>query len=144
MSHADPAWPPPFKIIVHRPPPAVQRPAVPPGQLPPTAVAPTSEPDQVAPVEPPPTAVPAPGPEPPPATVVGLSQTDVRSLLGEPATAGVAGPAQTWTYRAAACSLTVAFYYDVTRAAFFALSAHAEPLSEPDCLARLHGDAHAS
>jgi hypothetical protein len=76
--------------------------------------------------------------------VVGLSQTEVRSLLGEPSTAGVAGPAQTWTYRVAACSLTVAFFYDVTRGMFFALTAHAEPLSEPECLATLRGDPHAS
>jgi hypothetical protein len=93
--------------------------------------------------------VPAPAspPAPPavaagPATLVGLSQGDVRGLLGEPAASGAAGPGQTWTYRSAECSLTVAFFYDVTRGAFFALSDHAEPLPEVDCLSRLRAATH--
>jgi hypothetical protein len=130
--------PPPVKPIVRPPPPGVQRPPVTQEPLPPPATAPAPEPAQATP------AAPQPGAEPVPATVIGLSQTDVRALLGDPAATGAAGPAQTWTYRADACSLTVAFFYDVTRSAFFALSAHAEPLSEPECLAHLHGEPHAS
>jgi hypothetical protein len=143
-THIAPTRPPPGKIAVHRPPPAVQKPAVAQEPLAPPAAAAAPEPTEAAPAAPPPDVAPPPAGAPPPATVIGLSQTDVRALLGEPATAGAAGPAQTWTYRTAACSLTVAFFYDVTRAAFFALSAHAEKLSEPECLARLHGDPHAS
>ena len=78
------------------------------------------------------------------ATVVGMSQAKVRSLLGEPASTGETGPSQTWTYHAAACSLVVGFFFDVTRGAFFALTAHAEPPPEADCLARLRGASHAS
>jgi hypothetical protein len=95
------------------------------------------------PAAPPPPAKPTPA-EPLPTTVIGLSQADVRTLLGNPTTAGDSGPAQTWTYRAPTCTLTVAFFYDVTRSAFFALTARAEPPPEADCLAQVYGASHAS
>ena len=95
--------------------------------------------------ETPPTATPTTTqPKPMPATLVGLSQAAVRALLGKPATAQESGPGQTWTYRTPACSLTVSFFYDVTRDAFFALSTHADPPPEPECLAHLRGSPHAS
>ena len=77
-----------------------------------------------------------------PTTLVGMSQADVRALLGDPATAGQAGPAHTWTYRADTCSLTVRFFYDVTRTGFFALSEAAVPPPEQDCLARVRAQRH--
>ena len=79
-----------------------------------------------------------------PTTLVGMSQDAVRALLGDPATSGQAGPAHTWTYRADTCSLTVRFFYDVTRTGFFALSEAAVPPPEQDCLARVQAQRHGS
>ncbi len=132
--------PPPVKRRVRPPPPATQEPAPAsvPAPEPDTASSAAPASDAASPAVPPPS-VPAS-----PSTVVGLSQSDVRALLGEPAAAGESGPARPWTYRNPACSLIVSFFYDVTRGAFFALSAHAAPLPEAECLGRLHGDTHAS
>ena len=54
--------------------------------------------------------------------MVGLSQDDVRRLLGEPTSQSARGAAQTWTYQGSGCSVDIVFYYDVTRGGFFALS----------------------
>lgn len=85
-----------------------------------------------------------PGLPPPPVNVVGLSQAAVRGLLGPPAAQSSQGAAQTWTYAGAGCRVLIAFYYDVTRRDFFALSEHLAGGGEgKDCLARIHA-AHAS
>ena len=54
--------------------------------------------------------------------VVGQSQSEVRALLGPPAARVAQGANETWTYRGPGCSAEIAFYYDVSRSAFFALS----------------------
>ncbi len=64
----------------------------------------------------------APAPALPPLQVVGLSQDAVRRLLGQPASQAASGASQTWTYQGSGCSVNIVFYYDVTRAGFFALS----------------------
>jgi hypothetical protein len=91
--------------------------------------------------------LPAPAPALAPISVVGLSQTQVRDLLGAPSATSDHGPAQTWTYRSNSCSVGIAFYYDVTRRDFFALNQHADAAGQTgggeDCLARIH-DQHAS
>ena len=72
-------------------------------------------------------------------TVVGLSQDAVRRLLGPPATEASQGPGRTWTYDGAGCRVEIAFFYDVTRSGFFALSARRpEGGDAQDCLARIH------
>ena len=123
---ATPNYPP--KVAVHVPKPAEQKQPAPAEPSPPSAAE-----------QPPP-----PASEPPPTTVIGLSQADVRTLLGSPTTAGENGPAQTWIYRVPTCSLTVAFFYDVSRGDFFALTMRAEPPPEPECLAHVYGASHAS
>jgi hypothetical protein len=84
----------------------------------------------------------APGTPPLPTTVVGLSQEQVRGLLGAPAATAAHGTKQTWTYRNGSCSVDIAFYYDVTRNGFFALSHHAAG-GGGDCLSRIR-DSRAS
>ncbi len=84
--------------------------------------------------------------EPPsaPLQVVGLSQDAVRRLLGPPAAETAQGPSQTWTYQGAGCRVDIAFYYDVTRSGFFALSEQRAGGGEAaECLARIH-DTHLS
>ena len=76
----------------------------------------------------------------PPLRVVGLSQEAVRRLLGDPAAAHAEGPAQTWRYDGpAGCRVDIAFYFDVTRSGFFALSQRLAGGGDGgDCLARIH------
>jgi hypothetical protein len=89
-----------------------------------------------------PPAATAPPPPLPGVAVVGLPQTQVRALLGPPATRATHGPVQTWTYRGSACAVEISFYYDVTRSEFFALSQRAESGGDAaDCLAKLHASA---
>ena len=119
----------------------------PPAPLAPEATPPDATPADATPADTTPlSAAPPDATRPPaavgPATLVGLSQSAVSGLLGKPSITGASGPGQTWTYRATECSLTVAFFYDVTRGAFFALSAHAEKLPEQDCLVRLLDNPH--
>lgn len=74
-----------------------------------------------------------------PLQVVGLSQDQVRRLLGQPAAERSEGAGQTWTYQGTGCRVDIAFYYDVTRNGFFALSARqAGGGNGGDCLARIH------
>jgi hypothetical protein len=71
--------------------------------------------------------------------VIGLSQPDVRRLLGPPTTSSTKGAAQAWTYQRADCSVEIAFYYDVTRSGFFALSQRlTRGGEEQDCLVNIH------
>jgi hypothetical protein len=132
-------------------PPMMQQP-LPPDETPPAAapVAPvetTTMPEAPAsPEAPPAAAAPAPPATPAalPTTVVGLSEDQVRARLGAPAATTDSGPAQTWTYRGDGCSLDIAFFFDVTRNGFFALSEHANAGGDNlSCLARLAA-AHAS
>jgi hypothetical protein len=79
-----------------------------------------------------------------PMNVLGLSQSDVRQLLGPPTTSSTKGAAQAWTYQLADCSVEIGFYYDVTRTGFFALSERlARGRDEQNCLSNIH-DNHAS
>jgi hypothetical protein len=79
-----------------------------------------------------------------PIHVLGLSQSEVRRLLGPPATTSVKGARESWTYDRAECSVEIGFYYDVTRSSFYALSEHLPSgRDEQDCLSNVH-DHHAS
>jgi hypothetical protein len=65
-------------------------------------------------------------------------------LLGPPTTSAAKGSAVAWTYRHNGCSIEIAFYYDVTRNGFFALSQRSTGGGEAQaCLANAH-DNHAS
>ncbi len=140
--------PPPHRVpqLASRPPPRppmLQQPLPPenidatPAPVAPVAIIPQAAPPATAPA--PPVAAPLP------ATVVGLSRDEVRARLGAPAVTSDSGPAQTWTYRTDGCSLYIAFFFDVTRNGFFALSQHATSPQgdQPACLARLAA-AHAN
>jgi hypothetical protein len=90
-----------------------------------------------------PAAAPAPAPAqtplPAPLDVVGLSQSEVRTLLGPPTARAAQGANETWTYRAQGCAVEVAFYYDVSRSAFFALSQRLTGGADAQhCLAQVH------
>jgi hypothetical protein len=79
-----------------------------------------------------------------PLQLVGLSQSEVRRLLGPPTTSATKGSAVAWIYRHAGCTVEIAFYYDVTRNGFFALSQRSTGGGEAQaCLANTH-DNHAS
>ena len=89
------------------------------------------------------TAAPAPSAAPPPSpaqvNVIGLSEDAVRRLLGDPSGQAASGPAQTWTYDGGGCQVQIAFFYDVTRSNFFALSARQPDGGDGrDCLDRIH------
>jgi hypothetical protein len=87
---------------------------------------------------------PTPLPNPTPLQVIGLSQPEVRRLLGPPTTSSTTGAAQAWTYQRADCSVVIAFYYDVTRSGFFALNTRLTRGGEQqDCPVKIHDD-HAS
>jgi hypothetical protein len=89
-------------------------------------------------------AAPAEEPLPAPIDVVGLSQSEVRTLLGPPTARVAQGANETWTYRAPGCAVEVAFYYDVSRSAFFALSQRLTGGKDAQhCLAQVHA-AHPS
>jgi hypothetical protein len=73
-----------------------------------------------------------------PLRVVGWSQEAVRRRLGSPAEQSAQGAGQTWRYQGRDCQVDIAFYYDVTRGDFFALSQR--PTEGGDagaCLARV-------
>jgi hypothetical protein len=146
MMDADgPQTPPPAPVAAQRPPPA----------QPPRMVTPRARPSPDRPMtasrgapvhtEPLPAPGTPPSPDSPrlPTAVVGLSQDQVRGLLGAPAATAAHGTKQTWTYRSGSCSVEIAFYYDVTRNGFFALSHHAAGTGGGDCLSRIL-DARAS
>jgi hypothetical protein len=76
-----------------------------------------------------------------PLQVIGLPQPDVRRMLGPPTTSSTRGAGQVWTYHRADCSVEIAFYYDVTRSGFFALSQQLTSGGEDqDCLVNVHDD----
>ena len=72
---------------------------------------PTSEPA----VTPPPPPKPAPPPLRAPIILQGLTQAEVRVLLGEPSERIDRAPGQIWTYRASRCRVDVTFLLDVRR-----------------------------
>ncbi len=132
-----------------QPPPKPSHPAahLPPKPHPVPPTTPTGSAAAAGALHPPPSAPGAAAPPsaaPPPVRVVGWSQEAVRRLLGPPAEQSAQGAAQTWRYRGADCQVDIAFYYDVTRGDFFALSQHREAGGDAAaCLARLragHGD----
>lgn len=124
------------------PPPKPQRSAhLPPKPHPVTSTAPSGSAAAAGALhhQPPPAAPPAA-----PVQVVGLSQDAVRRLLGPPAAEHAQGPAQTWTYEGIGCRVEIAFYYDVTRSGFFALSQQLAGGGDGEtCLAQIH-DARSS
>jgi hypothetical protein len=86
----------------------------------------------------------APPANPVPLQLVGLSQSEVRRLLGPPTASSTKGAAVAWIYQHAGCTIEIAFYYDVTRNGFFALSQRSTGGGEAQaCLANAH-DNHAS
>lgn len=81
------------------------------------------------------------GAPPAPVAVVGLSQQEVRRLLGPPETEAGQGPSQTWTYRAEDCAVAIGFFFDVTRNGFFALSERSLAGGDTGaCLGRIRDD----
>jgi hypothetical protein len=86
----------------------------------------------------------APSANPAPLHLVGLSQSEVRQLLGPPTASSTKGAAVAWIYQHAGCTIEISFYYDVTRNGFFALSQRSTGSGEAQaCLANAH-DNHAS
>ena len=63
--------------------------------------------------------------EAPPATpaigVIGMSQDELRTALGEPAERIDQGPGQAWIYKTPSCTVEVMFFLDVTRNGYYAL-----------------------
>ncbi len=132
--------PPKPKPVVHHPAPVAHH------ARPPASTAPSGSAAAAGTLpHPPPAPAPAPAPEPlAPVDVVGLSQSEVRALLGPPAARVAQGANETWTYRGPGCSAEVAFYYDVSRSAFFALSQRLTGGGgAQQCLAQVHA-AHPS
>lgn len=93
-------------------------PAPAPTAAPAPAPAPPPKATRVVPPPPPPAPTPAP---PPDLKVVGLSQDEIQSLLGQPSTTADRPPAKVWQYRSGDCVVDIYFYLDVGRNAFYAL-----------------------
>lgn len=53
--------------------------------------------------------------------VIGMSQDDLRTALGEPTERIDQGPGQAWIYKAPQCTVEVLFFLDVTRNGYYAL-----------------------
>jgi hypothetical protein len=112
-----------------------------PATTPPAATPPAATPAAAVPSGAPPG---PPSANPAPLQLVGLSQSEVRQLLGPPTASSTKGAAVAWIYQHAGCTIEIAFYYDVTRNGFFALSQRSTGGGEAHaCLANAH-DNHAS
>lgn len=57
-----------------------------------------------------------------PERIIGLSTTQAKSLLGQPALEDERPPAKIWTYNAKACVLSIFFYPDINTRVFQALT----------------------
>jgi len=84
----------------------------------PTRVAEAPAPPPPPPIRRPPAAV---QPAPPDLVLVGLSQSDMRKLLGPPAEQADTGAGQSWTYRGVGCVVRLTFFFDVSRNDFYAI-----------------------
>lgn len=100
----------------HKPPPAPP-PAPAHVELPPL---PRPKPEAHAHPNPPP---PAQGPD---IVLVGASQAEIQSALGEPTDRVEQGAGQSWTYRGPHCKVDLTFFFDVSRNDFYALDSHIE------------------
>lgn len=76
------------------------------------------KPTRAVPPPPPPAPAPAPTPD---LKVVGLSQEEIQTLLGQPSAVADRPPAKVWEYRSENCVVDIYFYLDVGRNAFYAL-----------------------
>lgn len=97
-------------VVAPEPPPPAPTPA-------PTPLTP-APPKATRAVPPPPPPAPVPAPD---LKVVGLSQEEIQSLLGQPSAMAERPPAKVWQYRAESCVVDIYFYLDVGRNAFYAL-----------------------
>lgn len=70
--------------------------------------------------------VPPAAPPGPDIVLVGLSQSEIQSVLGDPADRVEQGAGQSWTYRAPHCKVELTFFFDVSRNDFYALDRHVE------------------
>jgi hypothetical protein len=57
-----------------------------------------------------------------PKTLVGLTRSEVRDMMGAPVTIADSPPSTVWSYRAKGCALDVFFYLDVGSKTFRALT----------------------
>ena len=64
--------------------------------------------------------------------MIGLNESAVREVLGEPARVSEAGPSKIWHYAApSSCTLNIAYFLDLTRNGFFVLAYDAGPDAPP-------------
>jgi len=82
-----------------------------------------------------------------PQHLVGLTEDDLRQLIGAPAAVREEPPAVLWSYSSAGCALNVFFYMDLASKTFRALTYELKP-KEPNglaggaCLASLRPSSH--
>ncbi|MFI4988961.1 MAG: hypothetical protein ACHQF3_16160 [Alphaproteobacteria bacterium] len=114
-------------------PPAPERPvaaAAPPAE-PPQAVHPPTPPGVNQEAALPPLPVPPPRERPVdrimPERLVGLSEADIRALIGEPGAVREEPPAVVWSYASAGCGLELSFYMDLASQTFRALTYELKP-----------------
>ena len=77
-----------------------------------------------------------------PKTLVGLTRTQVREMMGAPVTIADSPPSTVWSYRAKGCALDVFFYFDVGSKTFRALTfdlknGGKKGAVSPTCLSRI-------
>ena len=98
--------------------------------------APAQAPPQEAALAPIPVPPPRERPEQPvaPERLVGLSEGDIKQLIGDPTGIREEPPAVVWSYSSARCGLNVFFYMDMATQTFRALTYELKP-KEPDGLA---------
>ena len=119
-------------------------PPTPPPRAAEMAAAPAQAPPQEAALAPRPVPPPRERPEQSiaPERLVGLSEEDIKQLIGDPTGIREEPPAVVWSYSSARCGLNVFFYMDMATQTFRALTYELKP-KEPDglggsaCLASL-------
>jgi hypothetical protein len=96
---------------------------------------------------PPPREAAPPGEAVDPQHLVGLSEDDIRRVIGVPAGVREQSPAVVWSYASAACALDVFFYLDLASQTFRAVTYQLTPkgaqgLQGGACLASLRTGTH--
>ena len=77
----------------------------------------------------------------PPPVLVGLSEAEVEALLGPPVARATEGAGRSWRYGAGDCAVTLFFFLDVSRNAFYALDQKVAGPDGPDACLRRVADA---
>lgn len=115
--------------------------APPADEIQPAAPTPPARPKPAPPAKPAARPAPEASAAPVPVKLLGLSEAETRSLLGQPAEESAKPPGKVWIYRAGDCRLTVHLFPDMEKGGFYALDYTVEDGSREACLGKVAGEA---